>query len=92
MKTGGWGSPWITLDHPKPPPVDDRYRFWLEAPPEPSPRCLYWLRQIARGWRPNRFIQGHDYDSSAEWYGIYIWEYVNAVSPELARHRPLPTS
>lgn len=83
MKTGGWGGAWVALERPKPPRVDDRYLYWTDPPPEPSPRCSYWLRQIDRGWRPNRAIEGHCYDCSAEWYGVYIWEYLNAIGPRL---------
>lgn len=68
----------------KPPQVDDRYLYWIEAPPELSARCEYWLRRIADGWRPNRRIRGQGYDTSAEWYGVYIWEYLNKIVPALA--------
>lgn len=87
MKTGGWNTPWVILERPKPPKVADRYLYWSDAPPEPSPRCLYWLRQIDLGWRPNRHIQNCCYDCSAEWYGVYIWEYLNRIRPRLERLR-----
>lgn len=73
-KTGGGGGRWVTLEQPKPPKVDDHYRYWGEPPPEMSERCRYWMRQIERGWRPNRKIAGENYDTQAEWYGVYIWE------------------
>lgn len=83
MKTGGWGLPWVTLESPKPPRVD-RYAYWGTAPDEPSPRCVFWLRQIGRGWRPNCHIQRMGYDESAEWYGVFMWEYLNVLAPRLS--------
>lgn len=83
-KTGGQDSAWVELEKPKPTPVDDRYAYWLEPPPARSLRCEYWLRQIGRGWRPNRRIATEGYDNAAEWYGVYIWEFLNAIVPALA--------
>lgn len=83
MKTGGWGGPWIELERPKPPPVRNHYDFWGDPPDERSARCAWWVRQIDRGWRPNRAIESHCYDCSAQWYGIWIWEYVNVIAPKL---------
>jgi hypothetical protein len=80
-KTGGGCTEWVVLETPKPPRVDDHYRYWTEAPPSLSPRCTYWARQIQRGWRPNRRIRAECYDCSAQWYGIYIWEYINVIQP-----------
>lgn len=68
---------------PKPPKVDDVYRFWTEGPPEPSARCLYWLDRIGRGWVPNRRLSQMGYDSSALFFGVYVWEYVNVLSPAI---------
>ena len=87
-KTGGMGSAWIVLESPKPPPVSDLYQYWSDRPPCLSPRCRYWLRQVERGWRPNRRIRVQGYDGSAAWYGVYIWEYINVICPminDLAR-------
>lgn len=84
MKTGGWNSPWVTLD-PKPPKVTNHYDFWGYLPDEPSPRCAYWLRQIDRGWRPNRYVRRMGYDEAAEWWGVYIAEYNHLIEPRLAR-------
>jgi hypothetical protein len=87
-KTGGVGSPWVELEKPKPPRVHDHYAFWGDPPPELSSRCEYWVRQMERGWAPNRRIRSKDYDSSAEWYGIYIWEYWNIIHPMVRHRRP----
>jgi hypothetical protein len=88
-KTGGWGGTWVVLDSPKPPKVANYEEYWSEAPPQLSARCMYWLRQIHRGWRPSRRIPDC-YCCGSEWYGVYIWEYVNAICPLLdimrARH------
>ncbi|WP_433568125.1 hypothetical protein ACQP1O_42995 (plasmid) [Nocardia sp. CA-151230] len=88
-KTGGEGRPWIELEKPRPPRVDDRYEYWQEAPATLSPRCEYWLRQIRRGWLPNRRISAECYDCSAGWYGVYIWEYLHALAPLIAERRQL---
>jgi hypothetical protein len=79
----------VELERPKPPRVDDHYRFWGSPPPELSERCRYWLRQIERGWLPNRRISGEGYDASAEWYGIYIWELTEQIWPAIAHARQL---
>ena len=83
-KTGGMGGVWVAYGSPKPPPVADHYAYWSEAPPEQSARCTWWLRQIDLGWRPNRRIRAENYDSSAAWYGVYIWEYLRVIAPALS--------
>jgi hypothetical protein len=80
-KTGGQETSWIEFDSPKPPPVEDRYKYWGNRPQEISERCRWWLHQIERGWRPNRHIRAEGYDASAGWYGVYIWEYINLIAP-----------
>jgi hypothetical protein len=82
-KTGGEGSPWITLEQPKPAAVADVYAYWGELPPEPSPRCRYWLRQIERGWRPNRHLRSMGRHESAHWYGVYLAEWSEVIYPAL---------
>jgi hypothetical protein len=67
-----------------PPRVRDHYEFWSNPPPEPSPRLLYWKARIAAGWRPGRFIRRMGYDESAEYYGVWIWEYTQVLRPLLA--------
>lgn len=76
---------WVVLEEPRPPRVADRYDHWGEEPPELSPRCTWWVRQIKRGWRPNKHICRYGYDSAAEWYGVWIWEYVNVIRPLLRK-------
>lgn len=85
-KTGGEGTDWVILEKPKPPRVEDHYQYWGEAPPEPSQRCIYWVRQIERGWRPNRRIPDC-YCCGSEWHGVYIWEYLNVIRPLLDTKR-----
>jgi hypothetical protein len=87
VKTGGWNTDWVPLEA-KPPRVADRYQHWADPPPEPSERCRYWLAQIERGWRPNRAIAAHGYDAAAQWYGVWIWEYLHVLAPRLAEQRP----
>lgn len=69
---------------PAPPRVRDRYAYWAERPPEPSARCLWWiLRIVNEGWRPGRFWRREGYDTSAELYGVWMWEYLNVIAPLL---------
>ncbi|AYR03084.1 hypothetical protein KNU21_gp20 [Gordonia phage Nordenberg] len=85
VKTGAQNRPWVAIEKPKPPPVDDEMRYWGERPPELSERCRYWIRQFDLGWRPNRRIQTLGYHSSADWYGVYIWEYLHVIAPRATR-------
>lgn len=86
-KTGGDAGAWIELEKPRPPAVGDHYQFWGDRPPERSERCAYWLRQIERGWLPNRRWAREGYDAASELYGVYIWEYLNEITPALAAER-----
>lgn len=81
-RTGGWGGPWVELE-PKPERVDRVEEYWMERPPLLSPRCVYWVRQILRGWRPSRRISGEGYHGATEWYGVFLWEYLNVLAPLL---------
>lgn len=74
----------------KPPGVDDIETFWTEPPPERSLRLVWWLGEIERGWRPNRRIRLMGYHCSAEYFGVYIWEYLHVLSPLLDRHMKPP--
>lgn len=87
MKTGSGGRPWIQVDRPKPPRIRDEERYWSDPPPEPSERCLYWVRQIDRGWLPNRRIGGIGYHGAAVWFGVYLWEYLNVLAPLIGERR-----
>lgn len=80
-RTGSEGRLWVQLDRPKPPRIHDEMEYWESPPPQPSERCLYWTRQIERGWLPNRRISGECYHCSAVWYGVYIWEYLHVLAP-----------
>ncbi len=86
-KTGSMGRPWVTLERPKPPRVEDRYAYWNDPPPEMSERCAYWLRQINAGWLPNRRISMEGYDGRAAWFGVWIWEYLHLLAPAIDRRR-----
>lgn len=57
--------------------------YWQNPPPEPSPRLAEWQAKIRGGWRPNRRINAMGYHEAAEFYGVYIWEYLNVISPLL---------
>ncbi|MCQ4148697.1 hypothetical protein [Rhodococcus qingshengii] len=86
-KTGSGSRPWVVLDSPRPLPVVEVEDWWIDAPPQLSTRCEYWVRQIVRGWLPNRRIAGEGYYSSAIWYGVWIWEYLNVIYPLVATER-----
>lgn len=60
-------------------------QYWNVPPPEPSPGLVKWLAKIADGWRPNRRIRSMGYYSAAEFYGVYIWEYLHVISPALSK-------
>lgn len=83
-KTGSGGRGWVRLEGSRPSPVREVEDYWMEAPPSLSDRCRYWVRQIERGWLPNRRISGEGYYSSAIWYGVWIWEYLNVIYPLVA--------
>lgn len=82
-KTGSSNRPWVELEQPKPPRVDDEYRYYDHRPPRESERCAYWLRQIQRGWRPNRRLRTESRDAVAFWLGVYVWEYRHRILPAL---------
>lgn len=66
----------------------DRYEYWSQPPLAPSPRLAYWQARIAAGWRPNKRIRGLGYDGAAEFYGVYMWEYLEVLWPILHELRP----
>lgn len=61
----------------------DETLYWLSPPPEPSPRLALWLVKINHGWRPNKRIRGLGYHEASNFYGVYIWEYLNVIRPLL---------
>jgi hypothetical protein len=69
------------VNQPKPERVHDVYEYWNQAPPEPSARLVYWEQQVEAGWRPNRRIRSFGYAESAEWFGVYVWEWRNVLWP-----------
>lgn len=71
----------MTAPPPKPPRVDDVQRYWTRPPPERSARCAWWAAKIQAGWRRNRRLGGMGYHEAARFFGVYIWEYINVISP-----------
>lgn len=61
----------------------DRYAYWTDPPPQPSEALKKWLTKINNGWHPNSRISGMGYDESADFYGVYIWEYLHVIAPLL---------
>ena len=78
MSTPPWGH--------KPPAVDpDAFR--LTPPLIPSPRLAYWLRRLDEdSWRPNKYFH-RGYEGDARWCGVYIWEWLNVLSPVITAER-----
>ena len=72
-----------------PPRVQDEQLYWSNAPPSPSERCTYWLKQIEKGWHPNRRLRCLGYHEASMFYGVYVWEYNHVLLPAFyARERP----
>ena len=69
---------------PAPTRVKDIY-FYTIKPPEHvlSPRCVWWVKRIKSGWRPNRRIKSMGCDEAADYYGVYLGEYRYIISPLL---------
>jgi len=74
---------------PAPPRVTDSELYWSSAPPEPSPRCTWWLKRIDAGWRPNKRVRRLGYYDRAAYYGVYIWELLNKIDPALTQGVPM---
>lgn len=67
-----------------PPRVAHVQEYWTTHPPVgPSARCLAWVQRIREGWRPNRRISTFGYSEAADFYGVYIWEYLEVIGPML---------
>lgn len=66
-----------------PPRVADIQAYWTDPPPEPSARCTWWRERISAGWRPNKRVSAMGYHEAAEYFGVWIWEYVEVLSPML---------
>ena len=65
----------------KPPKVGDVQDYWAHPPAEPSARCSWWVGRFKAGFKPNRRISRMGYHPRAEFYGVYIWELINVISP-----------
>jgi hypothetical protein len=57
--------------------------YWTQPPPVRSGRLRRWLDKFSRGWRPNSRIRSMGYHEASEFYGVYIWEYLNVIRPAL---------
>jgi hypothetical protein len=80
---GGLGVPRIELE-PKPPAVDDVDRYITTPPLVLSERCRYWVRQLQRGFVPNRRWRMECGDSAAALWGVYWWEWTHVLEPAVA--------
>lgn len=70
-----------------PPRVDDVEKYYLKLPSEISPRCAWWLKRIEAGWVGNRRTGDNGYYDAAEYFGVYISEYIQLIMPALAAKR-----
>lgn len=70
----------MLLQYPK---VDDATEYWDEPPPMASPRCIFWKTKIRSGFRANYRIRKLDFEEASDFFGVYIWEYVNILNPLL---------
>jgi hypothetical protein len=70
------------------PRVHDVATYWESPPPERSARCIEWVEKIQSRWKPNRRIRGMGYHEAAEWFGVYIWEYLHVIRPLLYGNSP----
>lgn len=59
----------------------NRYDYWTERPPIPSPNLAKWVAKIKAGWWPNSRIGCMGYDEKCHFFGIYLWEYFNVILP-----------
>lgn len=57
--------------------------YWVDEPPERSARCAWWTARVEGGWRRNGRIKSLGYHESAEYFGVWIWEWINVLSPLL---------
>lgn len=85
-----------------PLPVDDRYAYWADPPPEPSERLWWWLQHLSIN---NEFssrelidmlAESNNYADNAAKFGVYLWEWHNVlyhvvnnrIAEELQREKP----
>lgn len=57
--------------------------YWDRPPPEPSAGLLKWQAKVRAGWKRNRRINQMGYSDSANFFQVYIWEYLNVLQPML---------
>ena len=71
------------MGKPRPPRVANVSEYLSHPPPALSARCRSWCLRFEEGWRENRRIGEMGYHCSAEYYGVYIWEYLHVLRPWL---------
>lgn len=64
--------------------------YWTDPPAAPSPGLVKWARKIRAGWSPNARISGMGYHEAAEFFNVYIWEYLHVLSPMMYTHTAYP--
>ena len=63
----------------------DVTEYWSNPPPNPTENLIRWIGKIQSGWRPNRRIRRLGHQRSAEFFGVYLWEYVEVLCPILCK-------
>lgn len=64
----------------------DIYLYWRDPPPEPSRNLGKWVGRIQNGWKPNKRISHMGYSEKAEFFQVYLWEYLNVLYPMLREY------
>lgn len=59
----------------------ESYLYTSSPPPEPSPKLAYWVEKIKNGWKPNKRIRSMGYSTATQFFGVYVWEYINVIAP-----------
>jgi hypothetical protein len=75
---------------PAPPRVESVETYWTSPPPRLSARCEWWQGRIRGGWRPNGRIRTLGYYPAAQYFGVYIWEWINVLYPLTDEQEPHP--
>lgn len=75
------------MKKPIPQRVDNQQEYWSRPPPQLSARCQYWVDKLSTGYVVNTRITGQGYYTACEYFGVYLWEYLNVLSPMIDRNR-----
>lgn len=71
--------PWVGTERA----AKGHYAFWTDPPPDMSARCRWWIERIRSGWTPTGRMCRQGYDSDAEMFGVYLFEYLHVLTAEM---------